>query len=87
METIKQLISEGKTDEAIFLLEEFIEKNKTSDEAYYLKGNAYRKKGDVRRALNNYLIAIELNPNSPAVIAHNQMISILNFYNKDMYNQ
>jgi Flp pilus assembly protein TadD len=87
METIKQLISEGKTDEAIFLLEEFIEKNKTSDEAYYLKGNAYRKKGDVRQALNNYLIAIELNPNSPAVIAHNQMISILNFYNKDMYNQ
>lgn len=55
METIKQLISEGKTDEAIFLLEEFIEKNKTSDEAYYLKGNAYRKKGDVRQALNNYL--------------------------------
>ena len=87
METIKQLISEGKTDEAIFLLEEFSEKNKTSDEAYYLKGNAYRKKGDVRQALNNYLIAIELNPNSPAVIAHNQMISILNFYNKDMYNQ
>ena len=87
METIKQLISEGKTDEAIFLLDEFIEKNKTSDEAYYLKGNAYRKKGDVRQALNNYLIAIELNPNSPAVIAHNQMISILNFYNKDMYNQ
>ena len=87
METIKQLISEGKTDEAIFLWEEFIEKNKTSDEAYYLKGNAYRKKGDVRQALNNYLIAIELNPNSPAVIAHNQMISILNFYNKDMYNQ
>ena len=87
METIKQLISEGKTDEAIFLLEEFIEKNKTSDEAYYLKGNAYRKKGEVRQALNNYLIAIELNPNSPAVIAHNQMISILNFYNKDMYNQ
>ena len=87
METIKQLISEGKTDEAIFLLEEFIENNKTSDEAYYLKGNAYRKKGDVRQALNNYLIAIELNPNSPAVIAHNQMISILNFYNKDMHNQ
>ena len=87
METIKQLISEGKTDEAIFLLEELIEKNKTSDAAYYLKGRADRTKGDVRQALNNYLIAIELNPNSPAVIAHNQMISILNFYNKDMYNQ
>ncbi|MBE6301554.1 MAG: tetratricopeptide repeat protein [Parabacteroides distasonis] len=87
METIKQLISEGKTDEAIRLLDEYIQKEQTSDEAYYLRGNAYRKKGEVRQALNNYLIAMELNPESPAVIAHNQMISILNFYNKDMYNQ
>lgn len=87
METIKQLISEGKTDEAIRLLDEYIQKEQTSDEAFYLRGNAYRKKGEVRQALNNYLIAMELNPESPAVIAHNQMISILNFYNKDMYNQ
>lgn len=87
METIKQLISEGKTDEAIRLLDEYIQKEQTSDEAYYLRGNAYRKKGEVRQALNNYLTAMELNPESPAVIAHNQMISILNFYNKDMYNQ
>jgi len=87
METIKQLISEGKTDEAIRLLDEYIQKEQTSDEAYYLRGNAYRKKGEVRQALNNYLIAMELNPESPAVIAHNQMISILKFYNKDMYNQ
>ncbi|MBQ4162742.1 MAG: tetratricopeptide repeat protein [Parabacteroides sp.] len=87
METIKQLISEGKTDEAIRLLDEYIQKEQTSDEAFYLRGNAYRKKGEVRQALNNYLTAMELNPESPAVIAHNQMISILNFYNKDMYNQ
>lgn len=87
METIKQLISEGKTDEAIRLLDEYIQKEQTSDEAYYLRGNAYRKKGEIRQALNNYLTAMELNPESPAVIAHNQMISILNFYNKDMYNQ
>ncbi len=87
METIKQLISEGKTDEAIRLLDEYIQKEQTSDEAFYLRGNAYRKKGEVRQALNNYLTAMELNPESPAVIAHNQMISILNFHNKDMYNQ
>ena len=45
METIKQLITDGKTDEAIRLLDEYIEKNTSSDEAYYLRGNAYRKKG------------------------------------------
>lgn len=42
MGTIKQLITDGKTDEAIRLLDEYIEKNITSGEAYYLRGNAYR---------------------------------------------
>lgn len=87
METIRQLITDGKTDEAIHLLDEYIEKNASSDEAYYLRGNAYRKEGNIRMALNNYLTAMDLNPDSPARIAHNQLISILNFYNKDMFNQ
>ena len=87
METIKRLITDGKTDEAIRLLDEYIEKNASSDEAYYLRGNAYRKKGDIRQDLNNYLTAMDLNPDSPALIAHNQLISIMNFYNKDMFNQ
>lgn len=86
MNAIKQLITDGKTDEAIRLLDEYIKKNTSSDEAYYLRGNAYRKKGDVRQALNNYLSAIEINPDSPAQIAHDALIHILNFYNKDMYN-
>lgn len=87
METIKRLITDGKTDEAICLLDEYIEKNASSDEAYYLRGNAYRKKGNIRLALNNYLTAMDLNPESPARIAHDQLISIMNFYNKDMFNQ
>lgn len=87
MENIKTLISEGKTDEAICLLDDLIEKNPSSDEAYYLRGNAYRKKGDMRLALNNYLTAMELNSDSPARIAHKQMIAIMDFYNKDMFNQ
>lgn len=86
MDAIKQLINEGKTDEAIRLLDEYIEKNRTTDEAYYLRGNAYRKKGDIRLALNNYLTALELNPDSPARIAHDQLVRIMNFYHKDRYN-
>lgn len=87
MERIKQLIAVGKTDEAIRLLDEYITTHPDADTAYYLRGNAYRKQGDFRQALNNYLTAIDLNPDSPARIAHNQLIAILNFYNKDMYNQ
>ena len=77
METIRQLINDNKTDEALHLLD---------DEAYYLRGNVYRKMGDIRQALNNYLMAIELNPDSPAQTAYNAQIKILDFYNKDMYN-
>lgn len=86
METIKQHILEGRIDEAIRLLDEYIQDHENSDEAYYQRGNAYRKKGDMRQALNNYLRAIEINPQSPAVQAHNMLIDILNFYDKNRYN-
>ena len=86
METIRQLINDNKTDEALHLLDEYIKKNDSDDEAYYLRGKVYRKMGDIRQALNNYLIAIELNPDSPAQTAYNAQIKILDFYNKDMYN-
>jgi len=87
METIKQLIYEGKVDEAIRLLDEFIAGNPASDEAFYLRGNAYRKQGNWQQTLNNYLVAMDLNPDSPAHQAYQMAIEILDFYNKDMYNQ
>ncbi|MCD7978129.1 MAG: tetratricopeptide repeat protein [Tannerellaceae bacterium] len=86
MDHIKHLISGGQTETAIQLLNELIENNKTNDEAYYLRGNAYRKTGNFKEALTNYLVAIELNPDSPAVQAHHMLMDILNFYNKDLYN-
>lgn len=86
METIRQLINDNRTDEALRLLEEYIKKNASDDEAYYLQGNAYRKMGDIRLALNSYLKAIELNPDSPAQTAYKAQIRIMDFYNKDMYN-
>ncbi len=57
------------------------------DFAYYILGNAYRKKGDWQGAINNYLKAMELNPASPAHQAYQMAYDILNFFNKDMYNQ
>jgi len=86
MDKIKQLIYEGNADEAIRLLDEYLAGHKPTDEAYYLKGNAYRKKGETRLAMNCYLQAMELNPESPAHQAYQMLVDILNFYNKDMYN-
>ena len=84
---IKELIKEGQLEAAIEKLSQYIQSDSTQDEPYYLLGNVYRKQGNWQLALNNYLEAIERNPESPAVQAHQMMMDILNFYNKDMYNQ
>ena len=84
---IKKLIDKGELDMAIKQLSQLIETNTAKDELYYLLGNVYRKQGNWQLALNNYLEAIERNPKSPAVQAHQMLMDILNFYNKDMYNQ
>ena len=54
METIKQLITDGKTDEAIRLLDEYIEKNTSSDEAYYLREQlSYGDGAELRQSRTN----------------------------------
>lgn len=85
---IRQHIEAGNIDEAICRLDALLEHPPTNaDELYYLRGNAYRKQGNWQMALNNYLEAIALNPDSPAVHAREMLMNILEFYNKDMYNQ
>lgn len=87
LSAIRELVKEGELESAIRQLTEYIQESPTDDEPFYLLGNAYRKQGNWQLALNNYLEAIERNPKSPAVQAHRMMMDILNFYNKDMYNQ
>ncbi|MCI6671153.1 MAG: tetratricopeptide repeat protein [Prevotella sp.] len=55
-------------------------------EEYFNMGNEYQRKGDFKNAMNCYLEAIELDPNSPAVEAKKMLDNIFNFYNKDAYN-
>ena len=88
LDAIEVILRDGSADEAIRLLEEFIASSEIpSDRAYYLLGNAHRKKGDWQRAINNYLEAMAINPDSPARNAYAIANEILDFYNKDMYNQ
>ena len=61
-------------------------KEKMTAEEYYQKGNEYRRQGNWQMALNNYLEAIALDPESPAVHAKEMLDDILNFYHKDYYN-
>lgn len=55
-------------------------------EELYQKGNEYRRLSDWKHAIDCYLEAIELDPDSPAVEAKRMLDDILNFYNKDAYN-
>ena len=84
----KELIGKGDVESAINILNQCIADHEAcTDEPFYLLGNAYRKQGNWQMALNNYLEAIEKNPESPAVNAKKMLMDILEFYNKDMYNQ
>ncbi|WP_297272708.1 tetratricopeptide repeat protein [uncultured Bacteroides sp.] len=88
LDIIKEHISQGKIEEACRKLDIFLQTASDGlDEAYYLYGNAWRKQGNWQQALNNYRRAMDLNPNSPAKNAYAMVMDILNFYNKDMYNQ
>lgn len=88
LKTIKELIDQGHVDEALVAIEHLLSTDlATKDEAYYLRGNAYRKQGDWKQAIDNYQLAIDINPNSPATQARAMAINILEFFHKDMYNQ
>ncbi|MDR1847557.1 MAG: tetratricopeptide repeat protein [Bacteroidales bacterium] len=83
---IKQLIDEHKLDDALAKVEEIIASGCADDMTYYFRGNAYRRCENWKGAIDSYTQAIEMNPESPAVAARTMVISILEFYNTDMYN-
>lgn len=85
---IKALLDAHKADEAIALVDTHRTEGGAMDDAlWYLLGNAWRKKGNWQMAMNCYLEAVALNPESPAKQALDIANEILDFYNKDMYNQ
>ena len=53
---------------------------------YYRLGNDLRRQGDFKRAMEAYMEAIALDPESPAAEAKKMLEDIYVFYCKDMYN-
>ncbi|WP_407401060.1 tetratricopeptide repeat protein [Sodaliphilus sp.] len=90
IDDIKRLLGEGLTSDAIDTATALLERAGISDKdratAYYLRGNAHRKAGDWRLAMNDYLEGATLEPDGPAAMAYNHAQEILNFYHKDLYN-
>ncbi|MBP5339484.1 MAG: tetratricopeptide repeat protein [Prevotella sp.] len=55
-------------------------------EDYYKQGNAYRKQGLWHEAINCYIEAAQIDPDSPAVEAKRMLDDIMAYRCKDMYN-
>ena len=53
---------------------------------WYERGNSLRRQSQWHEAMNCYTKAIELDPNSPAVVARRMLEDIMNYYCKDLYN-
>ncbi len=71
--------------------EEFLGRAKRQSRAasaqeWYVRGNAFRKESKWHDAINCYIQAIELDPESPAVEAKRMLEDIMAYYCKDIYN-
>jgi len=96
---IYDLLEDNRSDYAIEVLEALLEgKNDVepklkgvempnADELHYMLGNLHYKRGDWKKAIEHYLEACEINPESPANEKLKMTYSILEFYNKDVFGQ
>lgn len=73
-------------NEAITALSEYILTHPDDDEALTLRGMKYWTLNQRKEAINDYLSALKINPESRAKMALQFANSILDFYNKDLLN-
>ena len=84
---IRQDITQGRTAEAMEKLDAALAFRPDDATLHYLRGNVFRKQGRWSDAINCYLAAEAIDPESPAAEARAMLDDIFAFYNKDMYNQ
>lgn len=84
---IKERVKKGcGSDEALRLLDEYIREHPQDDEALTERGMVHFGRGERALAINDYLEALRINPESNAKIALKAANDILDYYNKDLYN-
>ena len=83
---ISESIKNLSPQDAILFLDEYISEHPDSDEALTLRGLKHWSLNHRQLAINDYLAAIRLNPESKAKTALQYANSILDFYNKDLLN-
>lgn len=98
-EEILDLINKGHVSEAKEKLTEAVSdkpntevgdpvcKTINREKAHYLLGNIFFKASQWKEAIEHYLLACDINQNSPAREKLKMTYRILEFYNKDIYGQ
>ena len=86
IESLKAEIKTASYEVAIEKLTAYISLHPDSDEALTVRGMKYWGAGQRSLAINDYLAAIRLNPESRARLALQATNDILDYYNKDLYN-
>lgn len=72
--------------EAIAWLDEYIILHPDDDEAFTIRGIKHWGLNHRKEAINDYLAALKINPESRAKMALEYAYSILDYYNKDLLN-
>lgn len=84
---IEEKINGGDIEYSIKLLNKMLSGGPDDEQIFILLGKAYQKQALWHEAMNNYQNAIEINPQSTALELKKMIVDIMNFYNKDMFNQ
>lgn len=83
---LNNLIVNLSPEDAIERLTQHIHTSPDEEEAFILRGKILWSLNRRREAINDYLAAIRLNPQSKARLLLDYANSILDFYNKDLLN-
>ena len=86
IEEIKERIRLADYPEAIAVLDEYIAAHPDDDEALTVRGLRHWGASKRSLAINDFLAAIRLNPESRAKEALKAANEVLDFYNKDLFN-
>ena len=86
LESLKTKIKTLPFEESIAIISDYIDAHPASDEALTIRGMKYWGAAKYSLAINDYLAAIKINPDSRARFALSSAREILDYRNKDLYN-
>ncbi len=83
---LKEKVALLPYEEAVATITDYLNENPKSTDALTLRGMKHFGAGQRAKAINDYLAALEIDPDCNARLALQSANEILDFYNKDLFN-